>query len=147
MSKAGCPSSKLTRRAAIAATLASAATPAGALPALGAPDPAFALIAAHKAANAEHERVCRNMSDLEGQIPQEKRQEWYAGDRAKGIGRNDDPRWTAANAAYRAAFDAEEAAAWALARARPASVAGAAAFALCLRARSAAMRMAGRSRS
>ena len=42
MSKAACPSSKLTRRAAIAATLAGAAAPAGALPALADIDPVLA---------------------------------------------------------------------------------------------------------
>ncbi len=128
MSKAACPSSKLTRRAAIAATIAGAAAPAAALPAFAASDPAFALVAAHKAAAAEHEEACSLMSELEGQIPKEKRKEWFRADRAKGVGADDDPRWTAAATAYWATFDAEEKAAWALAHARPATLAAAAAL-------------------
>jgi hypothetical protein len=128
MSKAARPSSKLTRRAAIATTLAGAAAPSVTRPVLAASDPVFALIAVHKATNARHEQVCRIMSDLEGQIPQEKRQEWYAGDRAEGIGADDDPRWRAANTAYWTAFGAEEKAAWSIAHARPASLAGTAAL-------------------
>jgi hypothetical protein len=128
MSKAACPSSKLTRRAAIAATLAGAAALAAAPPALAAPDPAFALIAAHKAATAAHEEACALMSELEGQIPEDKRKEWFRADRAKGIGADDDPRWRAATTAYWATFDAEEKAAWALAHARPATPMGAAAL-------------------
>ena len=52
MSKAASPSSKLTRRKAIAATLAGVAAPALAGPARLTPDPVFAAIAAHKAAYA-----------------------------------------------------------------------------------------------
>jgi hypothetical protein len=52
MSKAASPSSKLTRRKAIAATLAGVAAPALAGPARLTSDPVFAAIAAHKAAYA-----------------------------------------------------------------------------------------------
>ena len=68
------------------------------------------------------------MSDLEGAIPKERRKEWWDGARAQGVGADDDPRWTAALDAQRAAFDAEKQTAWALARARPADIIGVAAL-------------------
>jgi hypothetical protein len=126
MSKAASPSSKITRRAAIAATLGGVAAPALAAPAL--PDPVLAAIAAHKTAYARLDQACRHVSRLEGDIPKQRRQEWFDEDRQQGIGADDDPRWTAALTAQRAAFDAETQTAWALARARPASLAGAAAL-------------------
>jgi hypothetical protein len=126
MSKAASPSSKLTRRAAIAATLAGAAAPALAAPAL--PDPVFAVIAAHKAAYARLDQACSHVSRLEGNIPKQQRQEWFDEDRRQGIGADDDPRWTAALTAQRAASDAETQTAWGLARAQPAGLAGAAAL-------------------
>jgi hypothetical protein len=125
MSKAACPSSKLTRRAAIAATLA-AASPA--LPAPLLPDPAYAAIAGHNAACAAFEGACHHVARMEGAIPKENRREWFDEDRAKGIGADDDPRWTAALNANRAASATEKQVAWALARVRPASLGGAAAL-------------------
>src|ERR1043166_3825708 len=110
MSKAASPSSKITRRAAIAATLAGIATPALTAPAL--PDPVFAAIAAHKAAYARLDQACLHVSRLERTIPKERRQEWFDEDRRQGIGADDDPRWTTALAAQRAAFDAETQTAW-----------------------------------
>jgi hypothetical protein len=69
----------ITRRSLVAATASAvAAVPLSALAA--APDPVFALIAAHKAACLRHERVCRLLSALEGQIPDAKRQEWFRED-------------------------------------------------------------------
>src|SRR4051794_3279321 len=126
MSKAASACSKLTRRTAIAATLAGAAAPA--LPAPRTSDPVFAAIAAHKAAYAKLDHVCRLVSDLEGDIPKERRKEWWDEDRANGVGLDDDPRWTAALAAQRAAFDAEKQTAWALAQARPSNSAAVAAL-------------------
>jgi hypothetical protein len=128
MSKAASPSSKITRRAAIAATLAGFGAPASAAPALLTSDPVHAAIAAHKAAYVRLDQACSDLSRLERDIPKDRRQEWFDEDREKGIGLNDDPRWTAALAANRAAFDAEMQAAWVLAHARPASLAGAAAL-------------------
>jgi hypothetical protein len=128
MSKAASPSSKLTRRAAIAAALAGLAAPASAAPALLAPDPVFAAIAAHKGAYVALDQACGNLSRMERAIPKDRRQEWFDEDRGKGIGLNDDLRWTAALAANRAAFEAEARAAWVLAHARPLSLAGAAAL-------------------
>src|SRR5258708_11758789 len=128
MSKAASPSSKLTRRKAIAATLAGIAAPALAGPARLTPDPVFAAIAAHKAACARLDQACLHVSRLEETIPEERRQEWFDGDRVQGIGTNDDPRWTAALTAQRATFDAETQMAWALAHARPVGLAGAAAL-------------------
>jgi hypothetical protein len=128
MSKAASPSSKLTRRNAIAATLAGVAAPALAGPARITPDPVFAAIAAHKAAYARLDQACLQVARLEENIPEERRQEWFDGDREQGIGTNDDPRWTAAITAQRAAFSAETQTAWALAQAQPAGLAGAAAL-------------------
>ncbi|HEV7880393.1 hypothetical protein [Bradyrhizobium sp.] len=128
MSKAASPSSKLTRRNAIAAALAGVAAPALAGPALLTPDPVFAAIAAHKAACARLDQACLHVSRLEENIPEERRQEWFDGDREQGIGTNDDPRWTAALTAQRAAFSTETRMAWALAHAQPAGLAGAAAL-------------------
>src|SRR5436305_6943691 len=128
MSKAGSPSSKLTRRNAIAATLAGVAAPALAGPARLIPDPVFAAIAAHKAAYARLDQACLHVSRLEENIPEERRPEWFDEDREQGIGTNDDPRWTAALTAQRATFDTETQMAWALAHARPAGLAGAAAL-------------------
>src|SRR3954468_7111675 len=105
MSKAASPSSKLTRRNAIAATLAGVAAPALAGPARLMSDPVFAAIAAHKAAYARLDQACLHVSRLEETIPEERRQEWFDGDREQGIGTNDDPRWTAALTAQRTAFD------------------------------------------
>lgn len=127
MSKAASASSKVTRRTAIAAIGAFGA-PASAAPAPLTPDPVFGTIAAHKAAYARLDQACRHVSRLEGAIPKERREEWFDEDREQGIGANDDPRWTAALAAQRAAFDAEAQTAWALARARPVGIAGAAAL-------------------
>ncbi|MEA2897795.1 MAG: hypothetical protein QOJ84_3410 [Bradyrhizobium sp.] len=128
MSKAASPSSKLTRRNAIVATFAAVAAPVLAGPALLPPDPVFAAIAAHKAAYARLDHACLHVSRLEENIPEERRQEWFDEDREQGIGTNDDPRWTAALTAQRAAFDAETQTAWALAHARPAGLAGAVAL-------------------
>jgi hypothetical protein len=125
MSKAASPSSKLTRRKAIAAGVAAPAL-AGAAPLT--PDPVFAAIAAHKAAYARLDQACSHVSRLEENIPEERRQEWFDGDRQQGIGTNDDPRWTAALAAQRATFHTETQMAWVLARAQPAGLAGAAAL-------------------
>jgi hypothetical protein len=127
MSKAASPSSKLTRRKAIAAALAGVAAPALAGPALLTSDPVFAAIAAHKAAYGRLEQACLHVSGLEENISEDQRQEWFDEDREQGIGTNDDPRWTAALTAQRAAFDAETQMAWALVHARPAGLAGAAA--------------------
>ena len=128
MSKAALPSSKLTRRKAIAAALAGVAAPALAAPARLTTDPVFAAIAAHRAACARLDQACLHVSRLEETIPEERRQQWFDGDREQGIGANDDPRWTAALTAQRATFDAETQMAWALARAQPAGLAGAAAL-------------------
>ena len=126
MSKAASASSKLTRRTAIAA-IAAFSAPAS-VAALPAPDPVFAAIAAHKAAYARLDQSCTHLSRMERAIPRERRKEWFDEDRAKGIGADDDPPWTATLAAQRAASDAEAHAAWALAHLRPASLAGAAAL-------------------
>ena len=75
MSKAASPSSKLTRRKAIAARVAGVAAPALAGPALLTPDPVFAAIAAHKAAYARLDQACLHVSRLEENIPEEQRQE------------------------------------------------------------------------
>src|SRR5882762_6424614 len=104
MSKAACRSSKLTRRAAITASLA---TTLGAGSARAFPDPAFAVIAAHRAACARLDQARTHMSRMESAIPKERREEWWDEDPAKGVGANDDPRWTAALNAYRAAADVE----------------------------------------
>jgi hypothetical protein len=77
MSKAASPSSKLTRRNAIAATLAGVAAPALAGTALLTPDPVFAAIAAHKAAYARLDQACSHVSRLEENIPEERHQEWF----------------------------------------------------------------------
>jgi hypothetical protein len=128
MSKAASPSSKLTRRNAIAAALAGVAAPALAGSARLTPEPVFAAIAAHRAAYARLDQACSHVSRLEENIPEERRQEWFDGDRAQGIGTNDDPRWTAVLTAQRATFDAETQMAWALARTQPVGLAGAAAL-------------------
>src|SRR2546421_9170967 len=127
MSKADSACNKLTRRTAIAA-LAAFTGPANAVPSLLASDPVFAAIAAYRATYVRLDRACRLVSNLEGDIPAERRKEWWDEDRAAGIGADDDPRWTAALDALRAAFDAEKQTAWALARARPLTIAGAAAL-------------------
>src|SRR3978361_354996 len=103
MSEAAPPSSKLTRRKAIAATLAGVAAPALAGSARLTPDPVFAAIAAHKAAYARCDQASLHVSRLEENIPGERRQEWFDEDRVQGIGTNDDPRWTAAPRAHRTA--------------------------------------------
>ncbi len=118
----------ITRRSLVAATAASAAVPLAARAFTAASEPVLALIVAHEAACLRHEQVCHLLSDLEGEIPEEKRKEWFRGDRAKGLGANDDPRWKAGNDAYWAASDADDEAAWALAHARPATLAGAVAL-------------------
>lgn len=127
MSKAASACSKITRRTAIAAVAAFGA-PARAASSPLTPDPVFAAIAAHKAAYTRLDQACRYVSRLEGAIPKERRKEWFDEDREQGIGANDDPLWTAALVAQRAAFDAEAQAAWAVARAHPAGLAGAAAL-------------------
>ncbi|MGB9367348.1 MAG: hypothetical protein WCE79_15175 [Xanthobacteraceae bacterium] len=123
MGKAICSSSKLTRRAAIGAALAGAATPA-----LPAPDAAFALIATHQKAFARLNETIADIARLEDDIPEDRRQEWAPEDRDEGIGLNDDPHWTAALDAHNTAIDAETGAAWVIAHAQPATIMGAAAL-------------------
>jgi hypothetical protein len=119
MSKAICSCSKLTRRAAIGAALAGAATPA-----LPASDAAFALIATHQKAFARLNETIADIARLERAIPEDRRQEWAPEDRDEGIGLSDDPRWTAALDAHNAAIDAESGAAWVIAHAQPATIMG-----------------------
>jgi hypothetical protein len=114
----------ITRRHFVAA---SAAFPV-AIVAPAAPDPVWAAIAAHQAAYATLDRVCHRLSDLEPQIPEDRRKEYRVDHRGTDVGANDDLRWTAAMAAYWAADAAETEAAWALAHAQPATLAGAAAL-------------------
>jgi hypothetical protein len=93
----------ITRRSLVAATAAGVSAAAAAplsTQAFAVSDPVLALIAAHKVAYIRFEQMCRFMSDLEGEIPEDKREEWFREDRAKGLGANDDPRWTAAKATY-----------------------------------------------
>jgi hypothetical protein len=97
------------------------------MPAHALPDPAFTAIAAHKAAYEAFDAACSHMSTMEGAIPKDRREEWFEEDRAKGLGANDDPRWSAALNAFRAALSNETRLAWTLARTSPAGVAGAAA--------------------
>jgi hypothetical protein len=127
MSKAGPICSKITRRAAIAAGLSAALPPlACTLPAHASaptliPDPILATIAAHRAAVAALDAAAQHLSDVdEGLIDD--------GGMDRGSGADDDPLLLAASAAFHAACDAESRAAWALARARPASPAAAAAL-------------------
>jgi hypothetical protein len=122
----------ITRRALVAgaaagvSSVATATLPVQALASIA--DPILDLIAAHKAAYVTLDRACRLVSDLEQKIPEERRKEWFAEDRGTAVGANDDPRWTAAMAAYWAASNAEEQSAWALAHARPTRVASVAAL-------------------
>jgi hypothetical protein len=117
----------ITRRHFVAA---SAAFPLAAVaPApIPASDPIHAAIAAHQAAYAALDRACCRLSDLEPQIPAARRKEYRVDHRGTDVGANDDPRWTAAMAAYWTADAAETDAAWALAHAKPATLAGAAAL-------------------
>lgn len=123
MRKAACSSSKLTRRAAIGAAFAGAATPA-----LPASDAAFGLIATHRKASVRLNETIADIARLEHDIPEDRRQEWAPEDRDEGIGLNDDPRWTAVLDAHDAAIDAENSAAWVIAHAQPATIMGAAAL-------------------
>jgi hypothetical protein len=59
----------------------------------------LAAIAAHKAAYTRLDQACRHLSRMERAIPKERRKEWFDEDREKGIGADDDPRWTATLAA------------------------------------------------
>jgi hypothetical protein len=119
----------ITRRALVAGAAAGVSSVAAtALPALASvADPILDLIVAHKAAYAALDRACRLVSDLEQEIPEERRKEWFAEDRGTAVGANDDPRWTAAMAAYWTASDVEEQRAWALAHSHPTRIASVAA--------------------
>jgi hypothetical protein len=91
-------------------------------------DPAFAAIAAHRAAYARLDGQCRALSALEEQIPEARRQACFDDEIGTDVGADDDPRWTAALAAWHAADDAETDAAWALAHLSPSTLAGATAL-------------------
>jgi hypothetical protein len=128
MSKAGPSCSKITRRAAIAATLTAAvpamagvALPARAAAPAPAPDPVLAAIAAHREAAAALEAAVRYLSDMEEGLVDD-------GGEDRGSEADDDPLLLAAVAAFDAACDADAHAAWALARLRPPCLAGAVAL-------------------
>jgi hypothetical protein len=128
MPKAGPSCSKITRRAAIAGTLTAAvpalagvALPALAPPVAPAPDPVLAAITAHRDAIAALDAAARHLSDVEEGLVDD-------GGQDRGSGADDDPLLLAAIAAFDAACDAETQTAWALARLRPACLAGAAAL-------------------
>lgn len=142
MAKAGASSSKLTRRAAIAATAATLAVPVGAaiagaplglagfVPAAGAapapaapapPDPVLAAIAAHRAALAGLEAAAAHLSAVEEGT-------FDDGGQERGDSADDDPVLLAAEAAFEAACETESRTAWALARVPVATPAAAAAL-------------------
>jgi hypothetical protein len=128
MAQAAC--NLITRRFLVAAAAAVSSAAVSALPAQAQadPDPIFAAIAAHQAAYRALDQVCRRLSDLEQQIPEAARQEYRVDHIGTDVGANDDPRWKAAMVAYWAADTVETQAAWALARAKPATLKGAAAL-------------------
>ena len=118
-------SKAITRRAVVAGAAALAST-AGATPLPApvpgaAPDPVLAAIAAHRAAVTALDAAALHLSRVEDGS-------FDDGGADRGSGADDDPVLLAADAAFDAASDAEARAAWALARARPASPTAAAAL-------------------
>jgi hypothetical protein len=125
MSKADPSCSKITRRAAIAATLSVAvpAMPGVTLPATAAPapNPVPAAIAAHRAAVAALDAAARRLCDVdEGLIDD--------GGQDRGSVPDDDPLLIERFAAFDAACETETHTAWTLARLQPACLAAAAAL-------------------
>jgi hypothetical protein len=115
MSRAVPSCSKITRRAAIAATL-------GACAPARLPHGGFgAAITEHRAALAALDAAARHLCDVEEGLVEDNGQD-------RGSGPDDDPVLIAALAAFDAASDAESRAAWALARIRPEHPAAAAAL-------------------
>src|SRR5215468_4164641 len=124
MSEAVQSCTKITRRAAIAATLgacAPASLASGGLGAAAADDPILAAIAQHRAALAAFDAAAHHLCDVEEGLVEDAGVD-------RGSGPDDDPVLIAALAAFDAASDAESRAAWALARIRPPHLAAAAAL-------------------
>lgn len=106
--------------------------PAGALASLPAvavevPDPIFAAIEAHKAADKRFAAAVAQEFRLEDELPQEVRQSWTAVWGESNI-ETDDPRWIEAIKARDEASDTADQLAWGLVETPPTTVAGAAAL-------------------
>lgn len=118
-----------TRRAILAgaASLPALAIPAAA--AIAGPDPIFAAIECHRSAALEWMRQVDIGNELEEIIPAERREVHHIGDVDNPeIGKNDDPRWTAAQRNYITTSDAMENAACDLTNTVPTSIEGIAAL-------------------
>jgi hypothetical protein len=93
------------------------------------PDPIFAAIKAHHAAGVEWLRHVKFEDKLGKIIPSEKRRNYTINDRDDPtVGKEDDPRWTAARKEFWTAHDKLDNAAIALTKVAPTTVAGAAAL-------------------
>jgi hypothetical protein len=93
------------------------------------PDPIFAAIKAHHAAGVEWLRHVKLENKLDQIIPFEKRRNYTVSDREDPkVGKEDDPRWTAARKEFWAAHDQLDKAAIALTDVAPSTVAGVAAL-------------------
>jgi hypothetical protein len=111
-----------------AATLATStvvAAPVLALSHVANLDPVFAAIEAHREASTEWLRHVKIEGELDAIIPIEKMQNYSVDDRDNPeVGKDDDPRWTAAHKEYWAASDRLDDASLALIDVVPSSVAG-----------------------
>jgi hypothetical protein len=68
------------------------------------------------------------MSELESELPEERRKAYMIFERGTEIGKDDDPRWTANQTEYWAAVDAIDEIAWSFVDRPPTSAAGLAAI-------------------
>jgi hypothetical protein len=118
--------SNLSRRSLVtsAAVLPALAVPAVAIASIPADDDTLARIEQHKTGALRENRGCERMSALERTIPDELRRQFYISDRGTEVGKDDDPRWTTAQAEYWAAVDEKDAIAWSFVDRPPTTAAG-----------------------
>jgi hypothetical protein len=88
---------------AMIASVAERSPPAAGLPVSS--DPIFAAIAAHREAWAKFVNEVHRLSKKEDILPTERREHYHITHRGTDVGKDDDPRWTAAQTEYWKASD------------------------------------------
>jgi hypothetical protein len=96
--------------------------------AIVAEDDPFACIAEHRRLAALVDDISSRTSELESELPEERRKAYMIFERGTEIGKDDDSRWTANQTEYWAAVDAIDEIAWSFVDRPPTSAAGLAAM-------------------
>jgi len=90
------------------------------------PDPIFAAIEEHRAAQSKIHEILGRTVELEEMLPADRCRAYSIAHRGTDFGVDDDPRWTANQAEYWSAEDRSDAIAWSFVEHPPTSLAGAA---------------------